>query len=374
MNYDEIFRQLRRDLPGLGWDSIFSGKSISMIAGVSQQLRIIGIECDVVKHPKLKKMPLLKIDDDYYGVFGKIQNNDYEEIGIENISNETFSTMNELDIKRIASWMRIEDKEFEENLILVKDMTQKLISDYIKSENPMRFEKGSVEEKLYYLHRKGFDISKTMFHETKLENKNSIIENGFDLSKQNAANSDYEMPTGVFVKPDDRPIYIYEEECIQIPFFLKKGSHVEIDKRENVCLYLSQISPEWKKLSDERKSNDDRFNSEYEKIEKELIEVINKNSDRKEELKSEIKYKMNKLMLDWGGMIERIAPLAKKEINRALKKYKIDSMRVKEDEGAWGRKADTTVILNPDDLVYANMNELKIELKIEFNSEATFGF
>lgn len=229
---------------------------------------------------------------------------------------------------------------------VIKKALNRSMLELIKK-GPKQFDQSLFEVKMLKASQQGFEINNIMYHETEKMSSFGIKSEGFDLSIKGARESDETMPDGVFVKPNTNQIDVAMEP-VQMPMLVRKGKRKVFEDRDSIAEFLKE-DPLYKDLCHKVKDADDKYNDDYKVIEKRLTDILDEFGRRSPELKA-LREEMNVFLDSWKVSARKEATSARERATAIFKEHGIDVVRIKKDEGSFGRIVDTTIVLNPNNI------------------------
>lgn len=241
-----------------------------------------------------------------------------------------------------ASWVGIEPDDLKKSILKfgenVNDALRSSIDNWARvfqNTNDLH----SLEAKLLALESMGFDIYKPFFHETSVKNKESLLSNGFDLSKVAGRVSEKHFPDGVYLKSSTESIGL-AEDAVQLPYFLKKSQFFNVEDRGD----MERITNKNVIIKNLRNSFEEE-NKRFDDVVGELTERLCK-TPGDESLKIEIKSQLAK----WKLFIDNSLSSLREAITEHLKSQGVRVVSVNNDSGSLNRKVGSFISLYPKDL------------------------
>lgn len=201
---------------------------------------------------------------------------------------------------------------------------------------------------------------KILYHQT---SASSLAD--FDLKNRKAGLSDTSTPKGIFLKDTDVDIGL--EGKNQLKFETLMNNTLEVKNREELKKIISQNNERYANIIDNENKSDDYYSNKNELLEKEIDKLYEKyyyeeNPDKKSSYKrqmDELQLQQDDLINEWrnGGL--NIAETAQDEITKTLKEMGYDSVIIEEDEGSFGRKIKSYVVLDTSQLKELTPNQIE---------------
>lgn len=194
------------------------------------------------------------------------------------------------------------------------------------------------------------NMEKRGFHET--EGKN--IEQGllnFDTRRASAAASDEQTPYAMFIKPHGSSIGIAKEQPAQMPLYVKSNLTDEnilkaFNDRTELQQYLNQF-PEIKEATKAVRDLDNQMANYMEELTKKSDDLY---AQGKIEESDKILNSMandSPLMKQFDERLNELSAIAKEKITQHFQEQGIGTVGLTNDQGAFGRKTITEMVLNP---------------------------
>lgn len=189
-----------------------------------------------------------------------------------------------------------------------------------------------------------------LYHQTHKDNKNSIFNDGFDLSKKGARASDEGMPDGIFMKPTNEDIGVggIKENELQIPLFASIKNPLVVRTREQLMQkymddtqYVSIIQD----LKEFDNKNSKLFDEEWENSKNFTKEELRNSDDR-----------FDKILDVWKEGIREKATKARERLTELIQNDGYDGLIVESDQGSFGRTVKTYVAFKPNQVKSSSEN------------------
>ena len=193
-------------------------------------------------------------------------------------------------------------------------------------------------------------MEKRGFHET--EGKN--IEQGllnFDTRLVGAAASDEQTPYAMFIKPSSQGIGIAKNQPTQMPLYVKSNQTDEnilrsFDDRAQLQQYLNQF-PEIKEATKAVRDLDNQMANYMEELTKkaDALDAQGKTAEADKILNAMAND--SPLMKQFDERLNELSAVAKEKITQHFQEQNIGTVGLTNDQGAFGRKTITEMVLNP---------------------------
>jgi GNAT superfamily N-acetyltransferase len=193
-------------------------------------------------------------------------------------------------------------------------------------------------------------MEKRGFHET--EGKN--IEQGllnFDTRRVGAAASDEQTPYAMFIKPSSQGIGIAKNQPAQMPLYVKSNLTDEnilrsFDDRAQLQQYLNQF-PEIKEATKAVRDLDNQMANYMEELTKkaDALDAQGKTAEADKILNAMAND--SPLMKQFDERLNELSAVAKEKITQHFQEQNIGTVGLINDQGAFGRKTITEMVLNP---------------------------
>jgi len=194
------------------------------------------------------------------------------------------------------------------------------------------------------------NMEKRGFHET--EGKN--IEQGlldFDTRRVGAAASDEQTPYAMFIKPSSQGIGIAKNQPAQMPLYVKSNLTDEnilrsFDDRAQLQQYLNQF-PEIKEATKAVRDLDNQMANYMEELTKkaDALDAQGKTAEADKILNAMAND--SPLMKQFDERLNELSAIAKEKITQHFQEQGIGTVGLTNDQGAFGRKTITEMVLNP---------------------------
>ena len=234
---------------------------------------------------------------------------------------------------------------FVENKGRHKDFTIRE-SMYRRPTEPVRREFGQATEPatIEELRRRGFDTSRTFFHQTAAVNVPAITSEGFDLAKGRARLTDEQVPDGVFFKPTEADIAVGAEgaEAAQIPVFLRFGETRTFADRRGLENYIASRDATYDRLAREARAYDSDQAKVFDAKWNEL-RALDRGMDEYAQRKADLE--IDQMLEDWkAGNVDR-ASSARRRATEVLRAEGVETVVISNDVGSMGRKTETIIAI-----------------------------
>lgn len=193
-----------------------------------------------------------------------------------------------------------------------------------------------------------------LYHETNSENVNAIRKQGFNISKVGARLGDNNVPNGIFMKPNDKPIGLSNNSS-QIPLYASIKNPLTLNNREEVQSYFLKNN-EYKKLIRESDDLDSYYNKIMKELENEFYRIVETEGKGERDYSNPVvrkardmyRIKTKEHLKEWHRKINIIATKARSVLTQLLIKKGYDGLIIENDEGSFGRRTKTIIALNPN--------------------------
>ena len=186
----------------------------------------------------------------------------------------------------------------------------------------------------------------------------------FEPRHKGAGTNDSETPFGIFLKPDDSDIGLKGKK--QMALYARITTPLEVNSRYDLRKTLEKLSPEYAKIMSEEADLAAEYEKKIENASQAQLDYARKyREDHPNAVRSDI-YNDSKFeellnaeeafIEEWGRKGDELAIRAKEEITKVLKEKGYDGVHIKNDEGSWGRKVETYIALEPDQVKSAKDN------------------
>lgn len=238
---------------------------------------------------------------------------------------------------------------------ITKEKEQSNISNHLNSEMSQNAISGQIEENVQNSSNK-----KILYHQT---SASSLAD--FDIKNRKAGLSDTSTPRGIFLKETDADIGL--EGKNQLKFETLMNNTLEVKNREELKKIISHNNSRYANIIENENKSDDYYSNKNDLLEKEIDKLYEKyyyeeNPDMKSSYKQqmeELQVQQDDLINEWrnGGL--NIAETAQDEITKTLKDMGYDSLIIEEDEGSFGRKIKSYVVLDTSQLKELTDNQIE---------------
>lgn len=186
----------------------------------------------------------------------------------------------------------------------------------------------------------------------------------FNPNHKGAGTNDSETPFGIFMKPDDADIGLKGKK--QMALYARITNPLEVNSRYDLRKTLEKLSPEYAKLIAEEDNLATEYKKKIEKASQDQLDYAKKYREehpnaKRSDIYNDSKFKEllnleEALIEEWTQKGDEIAIKAKKEITKTLKEKNYDGVHIKNDEGSWGRRVETYIALEPNQVKSATDN------------------
>ncbi|MBR3974406.1 MAG: hypothetical protein IKJ88_00940 [Clostridia bacterium] len=225
--------------------------------------------------------------------------------------------------------------------------------------------------------------TRKMFHETNAENIHI-----FDISRSDHAGNDNETPFGIFTKSRPDNIGLGSR---QLSLYVKADKTFIVKNREEIKNKIPGLLPLYEKISE----IDRKYGQLAEELEDEEFDALSEWMDEHPDAEMDKVYpnsyliekkpadidsdryhaafkKYEENMQEWEASSRSVAVQSKEFITEFLRKNEYDSMYIEVDKGSFGRKTDSFIVLNENQvksaelLTYADNGDI-VPLSERFN-------
>lgn len=238
---------------------------------------------------------------------------------------------------------------------ITKEKEQSNISNHLNSEMSQNAISEQIEENVQNSSNK-----KILYHQT---SASSLAD--FNIKNRKAGLSDTSTPRGIFLKETDADIGL--EGKNQLKFETLMNNTLEVKNREELKKIISHNNSRYANIIENENKSDDYYSNKNDLLEKEIDKLYEKyyyeeNPDMKSSYKQqmeELQVQQDDLINEWrnGGL--NIAETAQDEITKTLKDMGYDSLIIEEDEGSFGRKIKSYVVLDTSQLKELTDNQIE---------------
>ena len=211
----------------------------------------------------------------------------------------------------------------------------------------------SQEARMQRARDMGFDNK--VYHQTKRENVDSILSDGFDLDRATHSGFETAYPYGVFTKSTNKPLSIDRGKSIQQMELVHNISDYQVktfQNREAAEKYMRSNVVGWDELNDAvsvdaRQKLQQKINRDFGHWLKEngLTHSTVSNADMQRHYFNPLQEEMKKL--------SNKSKEARRLVNRHFEKLGIKGVRIKQDQGNF-ETTDNLIILNPSNIRSVN--------------------
>lgn len=184
-----------------------------------------------------------------------------------------------------------------------------------------------------------------LYHQTSKNNETGIFKTGFDINKKGARASDPEVPDGIFLKPDDKNIFVgaaEENEISQIPLRASLQNPLIVKNRGELTRFVKS-DYQYYELLREANSIETKGAKEFDAAWEEMREFERGSNGKVASMDN-----LDKILQDWTEKYNSVATKARERLTTVLKEHGYDSVIIEEDAGSFGRKTKTYIALEPE--------------------------
>ena len=185
----------------------------------------------------------------------------------------------------------------------------------------------------------GHDMNQ--FHETTAENAEGIAANGFDPRRPVAAAADQETPYGVFTKMDGGSIKLAKDGEVQMPLLVRQGNVEMFKDRGVLTSNVGNTNPELKSLWQAIHADEQSRASQIDALGEMMGTRAHPNTSGMSN--ADLWRKIDALAEGDGAQYAK----AKSLLTDEFKNRGVDTVMLLNDAGSMGRKATTSISLNP---------------------------
>jgi hypothetical protein len=188
---------------------------------------------------------------------------------------------------------------------------------------------------------KEMGFNSDVFHETTAQKLQGIADQGFDLNVLGARRSEDILPDGVYTKSSGRGIGLTrpDDAEVQMPLKHSAQSLAKYQTREDLQRSLMG-DPKYKTLAGASAAVDDKYRPQFD-------EIWNKLDGMNDDQYKAADEQMQAILDKWNAEKDALSADLRKRSTEILKERGHDGVYIAEDAGSFGRKTDTTVILDP---------------------------
>lgn len=190
---------------------------------------------------------------------------------------------------------------------------------------------------------------KNLYHQT----GNSFTQ--FNTENQSAGKYDYETPTGIFLKPDDRDIGLKGKQ--QMSLLANMQNPLHFADRNSISYFWKKNIPGYKDIIQQISENDIEFQSMYDEADKRDTEVYQKAwSDRRKGLIDQEQFKdilkneaseAERVLKEWENTNNALRLEAKSLLDSYMKDSGYDGIIIENDAGSFGRNTKSYIVFDP---------------------------
>ena len=183
----------------------------------------------------------------------------------------------------------------------------------------------------------------------------------FDPRHKGAGTSDFETPFGIFMKPTSRDIGVRGDK--QMPLYANIRNPFEVDNRRELSEALKKNVPGYKELLDEYNRIDKEYSERFKEAEKydhdKNVENWNKwqrGEITEEEYQNSYSLTEEKVVDEWREAIKKPMSDMKELLDKWFRDSEYDGVIIRNDEGSFGRKTETIIALDANQVKSATDN------------------
>ncbi len=189
----------------------------------------------------------------------------------------------------------------------------------------------------------------SMFHQTSFETKNKLYSKGlFELGFESASKSDKETPYGFFFKKNNRDIGLRGKE--QVNVFLKAKNPLIFTTRNWINSFFNDTINGFFENNLEYQKTDEKYKNQWDFLWEEAKNIGFEDKENLKKWDNETK----ELLEEWRDKIDKISIEQKILLTNYFKNSEYDAMIIEFDEGSFGRKTDTTIVFNQNQIKLAD--------------------
>jgi hypothetical protein len=207
-----------------------------------------------------------------------------------------------------------------------------------------------------------------VYHQTSVDNVESIEANGFDIERLGARASDEQMPNGIFFKRTTEDIGVGGRDAkkAQMPFFLSIQKPLYVNDRDDLHAFLSRDAS-YQEFARKVKDADHRLAQAYEKLmDRSYISKREPNPTSARPFASAEHYDIasQKLNFQCTRYLNKVAAIARQRATEVLKAHGHDGLWMKADKGGglFGNR------FAPETIVVFDKNQVR-SAKVERQAE-----
>lgn len=196
-----------------------------------------------------------------------------------------------------------------------------------------------------------------LYHQTSKVNAEGIRTTGFDVSKIGARGTDEQMPDGIFLKPEpnDIGLNVTKEEVEQIPLYVRVESPAYFGDRNGLAAFLHSAEG-YDEAAREVRRIDHETAEAYDRMEEEEKALEKKPEGRRSGFDEEFFERADALFAEGNARMRDAAAKAREIATTYLRSQDFDGVVVTGDAGSFGRKVNTFVVFDPNQLKSATEN------------------
>lgn len=163
----------------------------------------------------------------------------------------------------------------------------------------------------------------------------------FDVNKKGAGKSDFLTPFGIFMKPNNKDIGLRGKN--QIKLYANVTNPLTFNNREELESYLRKNG--FGEYIDSYNNIDNDYQKRFDELDNEWMKHLIARNDVKANI---VEKQLDELLAKWHTAGDDISASTKDKVNKFFRESGYDGIVLKEDKGSFGRKVETYIAFNPN--------------------------